>query len=86
MNAWFRNLKLSYKKLCAKIIYLDKSEVSPILFDDYNEDDYYYVINDNYNQIYTMDELYDLLKREPIDPFTRLPMVKYTYVKIRFNN
>jgi hypothetical protein len=48
--------------------------VTPILFDDYNEDDYYY------NQIYTMD-----LKREPIDPFTRLPMVKYIFVKIKFN-
>jgi hypothetical protein len=71
---WFDNLKLSYKKLCAKIITIDKSEVTPILFDDYNEDDYYY------NQIYTMD-----LKREPIDPFTRLPMVKYIFVKIKFN-
>jgi len=85
MNAWLRTLRQSYKKLYAKIIYLDKSELTPISFEDYNEDDYYYVINNNYNYIYSMDELYDLLKQDTIDPFTRLPMVKYTYVKIRFN-
>ena len=83
---WWENFKLQYKKLCAKTIYLDKWESTPILFDDYNEDDYYYVINDNYNYIYSMDELYSLIKKEVIDPFTRLPMVKYTYVKIKFNN
>ena len=83
---WFDKLKLSYKKLCAKIISINKSESTPILFDDYNEDDYYYVINDNYNHIYTQDELYEILKKDTIDPFTRLPMVKYSFVKIRFNN
>ena len=83
---WWENFKLQYKKLCAKTIYLDKWESTPILFDDYNEDDYYYVINDNYNYIYSMDELYSLIKKEVIDPFTRLPMVKYTYVKIKFKN
>ena len=59
---WFDKIKLSYKKLCAKTIYLDKSESSPIIFDDYNENDYYYVINDNYNHIYSQDELYEILK------------------------
>jgi hypothetical protein len=82
----FDKIKLSYKKLCAKTIYLDKSESSPIIFDDYNENDYYYVINDNYNYIYSQDELYEILKKDTIDPFTRLPMVKYSFVKIRFNN
>lgn len=82
----FDKIKLSYKKLCAKTIYLDKSESSPIIFDDYNENDYYYVINDNYNHIYSQDELYEILKKDTIDPFTRLPMVKYSFVKIRFNN
>ena len=82
---WFKNLKLRYKKFCAKTIYLDKSESSPILFEDYNENDYYYVINDNYNHIYSQDELYEIIKKEPIDPFTRNPIIKYVYVKIRFN-
>ena len=52
---------------------------------DYNENDYYYVINDNYNHIYSQDELYEIIKKEPIDPFTRNPIIKYVYVKIRFN-
>ena len=82
---WFHNIKRLFKKLCAKRIYIDKSESTPILFEDYNENNYYYVINDNYNHIYSIDELYEIVKKEPIDPFTRKPIVKYEYVKIKFN-
>jgi hypothetical protein len=79
------NLKLNYKKLCAKTIKIEKSELTPILFETYNENDYYYVINNNYNHIYSMDEVYSLVinsKKE--DPFTRIPIVIYEFVKIKF--
>jgi len=82
---WLKSLKLSYKKLSAKTINLNKSENTPILFNTYNEDDYYYVINNNYNYIYSLDELCIILKNngEKRDPFTRLPIVKYEFVRIK---
>ena len=84
---WFDNLKLQFKKLSAKTIKIDKSESTPILFETYNENDYYYVINHNYNHIYSIDEVYSLItnpKKE--DPFTRNPIVIYDFVKIKFND
>ena len=41
---WF-NIKRIYKKFCAKTIYLDKSESSPILFEDYNRRDYFSLVS-----------------------------------------
>ena len=40
--SWLDHLKLSFRKFCAEIIKLDKSEHTPILFEDYNNEDYYY--------------------------------------------
>ena len=82
--SWLDHLKLSYRKFCAEIIKLDKSEHTPILFEDYNNEDYYYVLNLNYNYIYSLEEMYMIIK-DTRDPFTRLPIVNLKIVRIKLN-
>jgi len=64
---------------------LDRSEHTPIMFDDYNEHSYYYVINNNKNQIYSVDEIHEILIKDKTDPFTRLPIQTYKLVRVRLN-
>ena len=81
---WREEYELYKNKLCALHIKIGKSEHTPILFDDYNENSYYYMLNNNKNYIYSVDELYELLKKSKIDPFTQLPIDSYRFVKISF--
>jgi hypothetical protein len=41
------------------------------------------MINNNKNQIYSLDEMYEIMKQDkPIDPFTRLPITEWCFVKV----
>ena len=76
-------LRILYYQLISKRVYLPKGAHTPILFDDYDTHTYYYMINNNRNMIYSLDEIYELMKKEKsIDPFTRLPISEWCYVKV----
>ena len=82
----FINLRIRLKQIFASQLRVSRDDHSPILFEDYNESSYYYILNNNKSNIYTLDETYELLKKEdPIDPTTRRKIYKVTIVKIRFN-
>jgi hypothetical protein len=75
--------KLYLKKLFARRILITKETNTPILFDDYNTNEYYYILNNNINMIYSLCELYQLLeKKKMIDPFTQLPILSYELVRV----
>jgi len=75
--------KILYHQLCAKHVKLEKDAHTPVLFEEYNTNDYYYMINNNSNLIYSLDEMYELLKKpKPVDPFTTLPIKSWKYVKV----
>lgn len=60
-----------------------KDEATPILFEEYNTKDYYYIINKNTNNVYTINELYTIIKAKVEDPFTRMKIVEYSFVKVK---
>ena len=80
---WYKRLRIHIKKLFAIRLRVSKEDHTPIEFDSYNTNEYYYIVNNNRNNIYTTDELYQLLGKG-IDPFTRLPLKSYKFVKVRF--
>ena len=72
-----------YYQLISKVVVLPKDSNTPILYDDYSSDLYYYMINNNKNQIYSLDEMYEIMKKdELIDPFTRMPIKSWCFVKV----
>lgn len=74
---------LIYYKLISKVVVLPKGSHTPILYDDYSSDLYYYMINNNKNQIYSLDEMYEIMKKDVlIDPFTRMPVNSWCFVKV----
>jgi hypothetical protein len=76
-------LRILYYQLLSKRIRIPKDTTTPILFEDYHTGQYYYMINNNKNQIYSLDEMYEIMKKDiPIDPFTRLPITEWCFVKI----
>jgi hypothetical protein len=76
-------LRILYYQFLSKYINISSNSHTPILFEDYNTDDYYYMINNNKNMIYSLDEMYEIMKQEsPIDPFTRLPINDWCFVKV----
>ena len=77
---WHTKVKIYFKKLIAKNVIKSKEDHTPILFEPY-VNDYYYIVNNNNNNVYSTDELYELLEKE-IDPFTRLPLKKYKFVRV----
>ena len=79
---WLTKLQIAYQQLCAKHLRVSKDAHTPILFDDYNTDDYYYILNNNNNLIYSVDEVYEILKEGWIEPFTRVPIKNYKFVKV----
>ena len=76
-------LRILYYQLLSKHVRIPKDTSTPILFDDYDTDEYYYMINNNKNQIYCLDEMYEIMKKDkPIDPFTRIPIKTWCFVKV----
>lgn len=89
MNVLFANERFKEKlEIIKKMIFhikviKSKDDSTPILFDDYNTRDLYYMINDNINNIYTVNELHTIILKKPEDPFTRMKIVKYKFVKVK---
>ncbi len=76
-------IRIVYYQLISKHIRISKGSHTPILYDDYDTTQYYYMINNNIELIYSIDEMYELMKLEkPIDPFTRIPIVDWCFVKV----
>ena len=76
-------LRILYYQLLSKHVRISKDTSTPILFEDYDTDEYYYMINNNKNQIYCLDEMYEIMKKDkPIDPFTRIPIKTWCFVKV----
>jgi hypothetical protein len=76
-------LRILYYELICKHVKLSRETNTPILFDDYNTKEHYYMINNNKNMIYSLDEMYEIMKKDkPIDPFTRLPIKSWCFVKV----
>lgn len=76
-------LKWAYHELMAPRISLDFGTHTPILFEDYQPNTCYYMINNNKDLIYNLDEIYEIIKKKPpIDPFTRLPIYSLKIVRI----
>jgi len=76
------SIKLYYEKLNALILKVSEEDHTPILFDSYNTNDYYYILNNNKNYIYSTSEVYKFLALGKKDPFTRLPITSYKFVKV----
>ena len=77
------DLKILYYQFVCNRVRITRDSHTPILFEDYNTHDYYYMINNNKNMIYSLDEMYEISKKDkPIDPFTRLPIREWCYVKV----
>lgn len=84
---WVTNCKIRLKELFARTLKVNRDDHTPILFDDYDTKSYYYILNNNKNNIYSLDEVYTLFKKEKIiDPMTRMPVSSYKVVKIRFSH
>lgn len=82
----FINLRIRLKQIFAPCLRISRDDHSPILFEDYEESSYYYILNNNKSNIYTLHETYELLKKEdPIDPTTRCKIYNVRIVKVRFN-
>uniref|UniRef100_A0A6C0D6C7 Uncharacterized protein n=1 Tax=viral metagenome TaxID=1070528 RepID=A0A6C0D6C7_9ZZZZ len=78
--------KIYLKEFFARTLKVSHDDHTPILFEDYNESSYYYILNNNKNNIYCLDEVYTLFQKEKIiDPTTRLPVFRYDVVKIKFS-
>jgi len=76
-------LRILYYQLLSKRVNIPKDTSTPILFDDYDTNEYYYMINNNENQIYCLDEMYEIMKKDqPTDPFTRMPVNNWCFVKV----
>jgi hypothetical protein len=76
-------IRILYYELICKHVKLSRETNTPILFDDYNIKEHYYMINNNKNMIYSLDEMYEIMKKDkPIDPFTRLPIKSWCFVKV----
>jgi hypothetical protein len=72
------------RKMCFPLKIIKSSdESSPILFEEYNTKDYYYIVNKNKNNVYTIGELYRLVRQKVEDPFTRMKIVEYSFVKVK---
>jgi hypothetical protein len=78
-----RRLHIVKKMLCAKRIIRSVEDTTPILYDSYNSSDYYIIVNNNRNNIYTISELHTLISKKVEDPFTRMKITKYSFVKIK---
>lgn len=83
LNMWSASFQIHLERLNAPTIYIQKDTSTPIDYDNYDEYNYYYVINNNINILYSDKELSYLLNKEE-DPFTRLPIVSCYVVKIKF--
>jgi len=83
---WLNKVQIAYQQLCAKHLKVSKEEHTPILYENYNTNDYYYILNNNKNLIYSVDELYEILKKGWIEPFTRVPITSYRFVKVSINH
>lgn len=81
---WKTRLKIKVKELFARTLKVSHDDHTPILYEDYDKSSYYYILNNNKNNIYCLDEVYKLFQKEnPIDPMTRLPVFRYEIVKIK---
>lgn len=80
-----KKMKMCYYQYFAENIKIKKDDHTPILFESYDTQEYYYIINNNMNNIYSLDEIYELLKSEkPIDPFTRMPVKNWSFVRVSY--
>ena len=80
----YDNFTIFLEKLFSNRIKLPKDSHSAILFEDLNTSSFYYIINNNKNNIYTTDELHTITHTTMMDPYTRQPITSYAFVKIRF--
>ena len=76
------SFKIRLKKLFAQTIKKTLDDFTPILMEDYENNKYYYVVNNNMNYIYSLDELYEIIKKDMKDPFTTLPITDYKFVRV----
>lgn len=80
-----RRLYIVKKMLFAKTILRSTEDTTPILCESYNKDDFYIIINNNSNNIYTITELYTLILKKVEDPFTRMTIREYKFVKVKLS-
>ena len=80
-----RRLHIVKKMLFAKTILRSTEDTTPILCESYNKDDFYIIINNNSNNIYTITELYTLILKKVEDPFTRMTIREYRFVKVKLS-
>ena len=62
----FLNLKIRLKEIFARTLKINKDDHTPIMFDDYNTNSYYYILNNNKNNIYSLNEVYTLFQNKKI--------------------
>ena len=84
---WRTDFEIRLKKLFAKILYKTKDDHTPVTFDEYYNNEYYYIVNNNYNNIYSLEEFYRFITtKDKLDPFTRLPICSYDFVKVKIKD
>lgn len=83
---WRTDFEIRLKKLFAKILYKTSDDHTPITFDEYNDNEYYYIVNNNYNNIYSLEEMHGFITtKDKLDPCTRLAISSYEFVKVKIN-
>lgn len=77
------NIKYYIKLLIAPSLKVNSSDTTPILYDSYNINDYYFIFNKNKVNIYSCTEVDKFIDKK-IDPMTRQIIKHYQIVKIKY--
>jgi len=80
---WRTKWDLKLKYWFAKTVYKEKDDETPILMDKYEDNGYYYTINNNDHYIYSLDEIYQIAQTNMIDPITRKKIFNHEIVRVR---
>ena len=77
----FNRVRRFFKMFRARTI-RTKDILTPILYEPYDKNTTYYIVNNNTFHIYNTEELYKLYTTTKKDPFTREPIRKHEIVRV----
>lgn len=81
MNLSFE-IKYYFNLLFPLRLKVSREDTTPILYDNYNQSEYYIILNKNKANIYSQEEIDKILDKK-IDPMTRQKIKYYQIVKVK---
>ena len=84
--SWKTKWKVKMQYFFAKTIYKSADDETPILMDPYQNNNYYYILNDNNHYVYSIDEVYEITLTNKKDPITREPIFNHEMVRVKIKN